>query len=196
MYDEEGNVTEDVEEAVSVRTDYLSKEQEENPGDNLLLAFNPNEPISETNPSYKDVQIAFRVVEPNDSDRILVNSAQISDDSDEDGNEVEDIDSTPDEWNDGEDDQDKEYIKLVYFDLSLRKWVTQAIVIDKDGNQTITETGHQPYDAPEQIVKVDLYRKSIYDLTVKFRYKIRVTNEGEIAGYAKEITDYVPEGLR
>ena len=196
MYDENGNVTENVEEAVSVKTDYLSKDNEETEGENLLDVFNPDEPISDTNPDYKDVQIAFRVIEPNESDRILVNSAQISEDTDEDGDEVEDKDSTPDEWNDGEDDQDKEYVELLYFDLSLRKWVTQAIVIDKDGNQEITETGHEPYDDPEQIVKVDLYRKNINDVTVKFRYKIRVTNEGEIAGYAKEITDYVPEGLR
>jgi len=31
---------------------------------------------------------------------------------------------------------------------------------------------------------------------VKYEYQIRVTNEGEIAGYAKEISDYIPEGLR
>ena len=195
MYDANGNETDNVDDAVSVRTDYLSKEQEENPGDNLLIAFNPDEEISETNPSYKEVKIAFKVIEPNESDRILVNSAQISDDSDEDGNEVEDIDSIPDEWNDGEDDQDREYVKLVYFDLSLRKWVTQAIVIDENG-QKITETGHGPYDDPEQVVKVELYRKNVNNVTVKFRYKIRVTNEGKIAGYAKEITDYVPDGLR
>ena len=195
MYDEEGNETEDVSEATSIKTDYLSKEQEAEEGENLIEAFNPEEGISENNPDYKEVKVAFRVIEPNESDRVLVNSAQISDDSDEDGNEVEDIDSVPDEWNEGEDDQDKEYVELIYFDLSLRKWVTQAIVIDKDGNQSITETGHEPYDDPEEIVKVELYRKNIYDVTVKFRYKIRVTNEGEIAGYAKEITDYVPEGL-
>ena len=195
MYDEEGNVTENVNEAVSVKTDYLSKEQEGEEGENLLQAFDKEIGISEENPDYRDVKIAFKVVEPNESDRILVNSAQISDDSDEDGNEVTDKDSTPDEWIDGEDDQDREYVELLYFDLSLRKWVTQAIVIDKDG-QTITETGHQPYDDPEEIVKVELHRKHINDVTVKFRYKIRVTNEGEIAGYAKEVTDYIPEGLR
>ncbi len=195
MYDAEGNVTEDVSKAVSVKTDYLSKEQEEEEGENLLQAFDKEAGISEENPDYRDVKIAFKVVEPNESDRVLVNSAQISDDSDEDGNEVTDKDSTPDEWVDGEDDQDREYVELLYFDLSLRKWVTQAIVIDKDG-QTITETGHQPYDDPEEIVKVELHRKHINDVTVKFRYKIRVTNEGEIAGYAKEVTDYVPEGLK
>ena len=194
MYDEQGNVTENVEEAVEIRTDYLSKEQEETEGENLLQAFNPDEPIGEGNPDYRDVKIAFEVVEPNGSDRIIVNSAQISEDSDEEGNPVEDIDSTPDEWNEGEDDQDREYIKLTYFDLSLRKWVTEAIVIE-NGQQTVTQTGHTAEMDPEPVVKVELYRKDLNDVTVKFRYKIRVTNEGDIAGYAKEITDYVPEGL-
>ena len=213
MYDEEGNITENPEEAVEIRTDYLSKEQGEkringedtteegtteeetveNP--NLLQAFNPDEEIGEGNPDYRDIKVAFEVVEPNTSDRIIVNSAQISDDSDENGNPVEDKDSIPDEWNDGEDDQDREYIKLTYFDLALRKWVTEAIVIE-NGQETVTQTGHTAEMDPEPVVKVELYRKSLNDVTVKFRYSIRITNEGDIAGYAKEITDYVPEGLR
>ena len=41
-----------------------------------------------------------------------------------------------------------------------------------------------------------MHRKKLNQVTVKFRYSIRVYNEGEIAGYAKEITDYVPEGLK
>ena len=204
MYDAEGNVTENVEEAEKIVTDYLSKEQgevrmeedetlEENP--NLLQAFNPEEEISETNPDYRDVKVAFKVVEPNTSDKILVNSAQIQEDEDENGNPIDDIDSTPGEWNEGEDDQDKEYVKLTYFDLSLRKWVTQAIVIE-NGKETITQTGHTAEMDPEPVVKVELHRKKLDQVTVKFRYSIRITNEGDIAGYAKEITDYVPEGLR
>ena len=195
MYDEEGNETENVEEAVEIRTDYLSKEQEETEGENLLKAFNPEEPIGEGNPDYRDIKVAFEVVEPNGSDKIIVNSAQITEDSDENGDPVEDKDSIPDEWNEGEDDQDKEYIKLTYFDLALRKWVTEAIVIE-NGQETVTQTGHTAEMDPEPVVKVELYRKDINDVVVKFRYKIRVTNEGDIAGYAKEITDYVPEGLR
>ncbi len=195
MYDEEGNETENEEEAVEIRTDYLSKEQEETEGENLLEAFNPEEPVGEGNPDYRDIKVAFEVVEPNGSDKIIVNSAQITDDSDENGDPVEDKDSIPDEWNEGEDDQDKEYIKLTYFDLALRKWVTEAIVIE-DGKETVTQTGHTAEMDPEPVVKVELYRKDINDVVVKFRYKIRVTNEGDIAGYAKEITDYVPEGLR
>ena len=204
MYDEEGKETDDVSKAVKITTDYLSKEQgearmaedeelKENPA--LLKAFDTTKEISETNPDYADVKVAFKVVEPNGSDKIIVNSAQISDDTDEDGNPVDDEDSIPDEWNEGEDDQDKEYIKLTYFDLALRKWVTHAIVIE-NGVETIIETGHKAEDDPEEVVKVELHRKKLSNVTVKFRYSIRVTNEGDIAGYAKEITDYVPEGLK
>ena len=204
MYDKDGNETTDVKNAVKLTTDYLSKEQgearmkenselKENPA--LLTAFDGTKEISDTNPDYADVKIAFKVTEPNGSSKILVNSAQISDDTDKNGNPVDDIDSTPDKWIDGEDDQDKEYIKLTEFDLALRKWVTQAIVIE-NGKETVTQTGHKAEDDPEQVVKVELNRKKLNSVTVKFRYSIRVTNEGDIAGYAKQIKDYIPEGLK
>ena len=188
MLDEEGNITEKADKAVSIETDYLSKEQEQTEGENLLEAFNGEEL------DYKDVKVAFRVTEPNTSDRIIINQAQISEDTDKDGNDVEDKDSTPDEWNEGEDDQDIEKVKVQYFDLSLRKWVTQAIV-NKNGEETIIDTGHKAEDDPEDIVLVDLKDSEIATTTVKFRYSIRVTNEGNIAGYAKEVKDYIPEGL-
>ena len=204
MYDNEGNETEDISKAKKITTDYLSKEQgeermkkdseiKENPA--LLTAFDMDKEISETNPDYADVKVAFKVIEPNESDRIIINSAQISDDTDKNGNQIDDEDSTPDEWIEGEDDQDKEYIKLNYFDLALRKWVTQAIVIES-GKETVTETGHKAEDDPEQVVKVEINRKKLNSVIVKFKYSIRVTNEGDIAGYAKELTDYVPEGLK
>ena len=94
-----------------------------------------------------------------------------------------------------QDDDDFEKVIVKEFDLALRKWVTQAIVIE-NGNQTVTETGHQPYDDPEQVVKVELHRKKLGQVTVKFKYSIRVINEGDIEGYAKEVTDYVPQGLK
>ena len=48
----------------------------------------------------------------------------------------------------------------------------------------------------EEIVKVDLKKSKLNDVVVKFNYSIRVTNEGEIAGYAKEVSDYIPNGLK
>ena len=95
----------------------------------------------------------------------------------------------------GEDDQDIEKIKVQWFDLSLRKWVTKAIVIE-NGKQTVTETGHKAEDNPEAAVKVDLKKSKIEDVVVKFEYQIRVKNESPIAGSVEEITDYIPEGLK
>ncbi len=166
--------------------------------------------------SYVEVPIMCKVTDSAPTSENITNIADITEYQDENKEPTTDRDSQEDNvdlpsdeelpnYKDDEegeyipgqqDDDDFEKVIIKIFDLSLRKWVTQAIVIDKDGNQTITETGHEPYDDPEQIVKVDIYRKNINDVTVKFRYKIRVTNEGEIAGYAKEITDYVPEGLQ
>ena len=192
MLDKEGKETTNIEDAVSIKTDYLSKEQEKTEGSNLIKAFD-SENMEE--PDHKDVKIAFKVTEPSTSDRILINKAQISDDSDKDGKDVIDIDSTPDKWIEGEDDQDIEKVKVKYFDLALRKWVTQAIVIE-NGKETVTQTGHKAEDDPEEVVKVEIKESRLNKVVVKFRYSIRVYNEGEIAGYAKEVKDYIPEGLK
>ena len=189
MLDKDGKETENLDEAVSIVTDYLSKEQEKTAGANLLKAFD-GEKLD-----YRDVKVAFEVTEPNTSDRILINQAQISKDSDKDGNDVTDQDSVPDKWNEGEDDQDIEKVKVQYFDLSLRKWVTQAIVTE-NGEEKIIESGHKAEDDPEDVVKVDLKKSKINKVTIKFRYKIRVKNEGNIAGYAKELKDYIPNELK
>lgn len=165
--------------------------------------------------SYKEIPIMCQVKENAKTSINITNIADITEYLDENKKPVNDRDSQPDNVvlpSDEElpnykgdetgtyvpgqqDDDDFEKIIIKNFDLALRKWVTQAIVIE-NGNQTITETGHQPYDDPEEIVKVELHRKKLNQVTVKFRYSIRVINEGEIEGYAKEVTDYVPEGLK
>ena len=86
-------------------------------------------------------------------------------------------------------------VKNSYFDLELRKWVTQAIVIE-NGKTVVTETGHKAEDNPEDVVKVDLRKSKLNDVTVKFKYSIRITNKGEIAGEATEIRDDIPKGLK
>ena len=192
LLDKDGKVTTNVKEAVSIITDYLSKEQEKTSGSNLLKAYDKT---TMKTPDYKDVKIAFRVTEPQTSDRILINKAQISRHHDEFGKEVKDRDSTPNKWNEGEDDQDIEKVRVRYFDLSLRKWVTQVIVIE-DGKQKVKDTGHYAEQDPEPVVKVEVNKKRLKNTVVKFRYSIRVKNEGEIEGYAKEISDYIPSGLK
>ncbi len=186
MYDENGNETEKLENAVTVKTNYLSKENGE---DNLIKGFDG------TTLYYKDVQIAFKIKDPNSNTYIITNHAQISDDSDENGKPVNDKDSIPDEWNEGEDDQDIENVKVEYFDLSLLKFVKKVIVVE-NGKETITETGYNGHEDPEPVVKVELHKKKLNNVVVKFAYGITITNEGDIPGYATEITDYVPQGLK
>ena len=192
MYDANGNATENVEEAVSIRTDYLSKAQEDATGrDNLLDAFDPE---TMTQPDYRDLQIAFRVTEPNTSDRILINTAEVSEDSNENGEPVDDIDSTPDNDQEEEDDIDIEKVKVTYFDLALKKIISK-VTMTLDGETTVEETGHDFDVVPEPPVKIELGNHKINDAVIKFTYQIRITNEGNKAGYAYEIKDYIPEGL-
>lgn len=194
MYDSEGKETTDVTSAKTIKTDYLSKEKsEERNEDNLLKAFDYKEG---TALDYRDVQVAFKVVGENVlSDRIIINTAEITKETNENGDQVKDRDSTPDNGRESEDDIDKEYLKLKYFDLSLLKWVSSTKVIE-NGKVTETLTGHTGLENPEPVVKVELNRKKLDNLTVKFAYTIKVTNEGELEGYAKEISDYIPEGLK
>ena len=42
---------------------------------------------------------------------------------------------------------------------------------------------------------MEIHRKRLKTTIVKFVYNITVKNEGEIAGYATEVKDYIPEGL-
>lgn len=177
LIDSEGNETQDITKAVKFTTDCLKDELIDN-----LVVENGQKILS-----YKDVQIAFKVIEPNTSDRILVNTAEISADSDDD------IDSIPGNNILEEDDIDREYVKVQYFDLSLKKWVTKTMVT-YNGKTTTTKTGFT--EDSDDIAKVDLVASKMKKTTVKFAYNIKVTNEGELPGYAYEVKDYIPKGLK
>ena len=189
MLDKDKKETNSVANAKYIRTDFLE--------DTKLKAFDITAYKAGTikEPDYADIRIAFKVVEPTTSNRILINSAQISDDKGPNKEEVTDIDSIPDKWIDGEDDQDIEKVRVQFFDLALRKWITQTILIE-GGAQKVVDTGHDPWDDPEEIVKVELYKGTLSTCVVKFKYSIRVYNQGEIPGYATEVSDYIPQGLQ
>ena len=201
----------------SVTTDYLSSEKGKG---NILKAFdNQNDDGSGSGLSYKDVQILCRVSTDVKTEQNITNIAEITQYQDENGNNKnEDVDSRPGNLNypedvpgyEGnpngdnksdtyypgqEDDDDFERIKVqeFEFDLSLLKYVSQVIVTE-NGTTTTTETGNKG-DDKDIIPKVEIHRKNLESTSVKFVYTIKITNEGDIEGYAKEITDYVPEGL-
>ena len=170
----------------SVKTDYLSKAKSEERKDNCLIQAFDNKTLD-----YKDVEIAFKVVENKvtEKTRIIKNIAEIADDEDENGNPIDDIDSTPGNNKEGEDDIDDEQVYVKYFDLALKKDLVK-IIINEDGTTreiSLSET--------DPLQKVEIHRKKLNKTTVKFVYNITVINEGEIAGTATEITDYIPEGL-
>ena len=191
LYDENGKETDNVDEAKYVRTDYLSEAKSAERGENnQLKPFDKALGITDSNPDYRDVQVAFKVDQSKMStmERRIKNIAEITADN------GDDIDSTPDNDNPDEDDQDDEEIELKYFDLSLLKYVTK-VVVNEDGVVKEIETGHTGAENPEPAVKVEINRKKLDKTAVTFIYTIKVTNEGEIEGYAKEVKDRIPEGL-
>ena len=192
LVDENDNEVADASKAKYIVTSYLAKDSDEK---NLIKFFNKD---TMTELDYRDVKVQFKVTEPTTSDRIVTNQAQIAKETDKDGKLVTDRDSTPNEWK-NEDDEDVEHVKVKYFDLALRKWVTEAIVTE-NGKTVVHQTGHKAEDDPEDVVKVDLKKSKLNDVTVKFKYVIRVTNDADkengIAGEATEIRDDIPAGLK
>ena len=192
MYDKYGKETSDINQATNVKTTYLSKQDSEARNENTLL-----EAYDETKktPDYADVQIVFKVDDSKiektttTDKRVIINTAEISDDSDENGYDVEDNDSVPSNGKENEDDIDTEKIYVKYFDLALEKHLSKIIITEDGKTREIIATDK------ESLLKVEIHRKKIKSTVVKFMYDITVTNEGEIEGYTTEVKDYVPEGL-
>ena len=195
MYDKDGKETEDTSKAVKIKTTYLSKENESKSGENLIKAFDSSKDVSDSNPDYREIYVAFNVVkEPTEKPKIMTNTAEISNDTDENGNDVEDIDSDPGNGDEEEDDIDTESVEMKYFDLALLKYVSKVYVTENGVTKEI-ETGYNGLENPEPVVKIELDRKKLSTTEIRYLYTIKITNEGEIDGYAKEITDRIPDGL-
>ena len=75
----------------------------------------------------------------------------------------------------------------------MKKWVT-ATKVTYDGKTKVTKTGFD--ENSTEMAKVDLVGKKLKKTTVKFVYSIKVLNEGEVAGYATEVKDYIPDELK
>ena len=74
------------------------------------------------------------------------------------------------------------------FDLSLEKTVKKITVQ--------TEKGVKAYDYNNvSTAKVDIRAQELAGAKVYVEYYITVANKGELAGYAKTIVDYLPEGM-
>ena len=79
-------------------------------------------------------------------------------------------------------------VEAKLFDLKLSKTVSKITVTNKAGTKT-TEYNDST------LAKAEVKAKDIAVTTAVIEYKIKVTNEGELAGYAKKIVDYKPNDL-
>lgn len=75
------------------------------------------------------------------------------------------------------------------FDLRLDKVITKITVNDVKGTK---EYNYKD----SKLAKLDLNEKTINGTTIIVEYKIRITNEGGVAGYAKKIVDYLPKDMK
>lgn len=83
---------------------------------------------------------------------------------------------------------DAGFIENEIFDLSLNKYVSKVTIQNSSG------TVVKQYDK-EQLAKAEIDSKQIASSTVLIEYELQITNEGELAGYANEIVDYMPTDL-
>ena len=74
------------------------------------------------------------------------------------------------------------------FDLELNKYISRVTV------QTSKKTKTYNYDK-STFGRLEIHSKELNGATVIFEYTIEVKNTGDVAGYANNIVDYLPEGL-
>ena len=79
-------------------------------------------------------------------------------------------------------------VEAMKFDLSLTKTITKMMVRNNQGTK-ITEFDNNT------TAKVEMASKYVAGSEIYIEYTFTVKNEGEIAGYAKKIVDYIPEDM-
>lgn len=79
--------------------------------------------------------------------------------------------------------------KLSEFDLKLDKYVSKILVQNKAG--TVVKEFND-----STLAKTEIGAREINGTTVIIEYAIKVTNNGEVEGYAKKVADYIPGDLK
>ncbi|MBR3134273.1 MAG: Cys-Gln thioester bond-forming surface protein [Clostridia bacterium] len=191
MYDQNGKKTDDIEKATYLKSNYLARKESDEENKNLIKAFNSEEEFN-----YKDIKVSLRVKNSKpEGDRTVISQAQIIKTTDADGGKVSDIDSSPNSWQDGEDDQDEEKIYIKIFDLSLNMKVDEVMTIE-EGQEKANKTESTSPNSQDSVINVSITDKDLENTIIKYKFLIEITNEGEIDGTASEITDFLPDGLK
>ncbi|MBO4293386.1 MAG: DUF11 domain-containing protein [Clostridia bacterium] len=83
---------------------------------------------------------------------------------------------------------DAGFIENEIFDLKINKYISKVTI------QNTAGTVVKQYNK-EQLAKVEIDAKLLASSTVLVEYTLEITNEGELAGYANEIVDYMPKDM-
>ncbi len=75
------------------------------------------------------------------------------------------------------------------FDLKLDKSISQIMI------QTAKGTTTTKYDANTNFTKAEIAAKYLSGAVVYIEYTFTVSNIGDVAGYAKKLVDYIPDGV-
>lgn len=76
------------------------------------------------------------------------------------------------------------------FDLRLDKYITKITL-------TTPTIGTKVYEYNNsQLEKIEVLSKNVNNSSIVVEYKIVVTNEGQVAGYARKIIDYLPQNAK
>ena len=183
MLDLNGNETTDVTKAAYVVTDYLSKEKETEENGNLIKAMD----IADGNITIdnKALEVEFVVADTEMDSRIIENVADVTKYSDEQGTKP--IDRDPEERL----KENRERVYIMVFDLELEQVISKVELTNKStGEVTVVNP-----DETGKLAKIDIEKSKLVNMDIKVEYTIKVKNNGETAGYATEIVDYIPDGF-
>lgn len=129
--------------------------------------------------SHIDVQAVFKVDETKitSPDRIVENKVQI---------EPNENDPNPDN------DITTEKVYVKYFDLAIEKYI-ENVKVNTDGKEEQRAIG---YNKKGKLVKIDVKNSEVNKTKITVTYGLVIKNVGQIAGYATEIKDYIPQDFK
>ena len=79
--------------------------------------------------------------------------------------------------------------EITEFDLKLDKYITKVVVQTANGTKTTTYTD-------KKLAREEIQTKYLTGATVLVEYTIKVTNVGDMEGYATQIIDYIPNDMK
>ncbi len=175
--DENGNLkeTNDITKATVIATDYLT--------DKTIEGFNIE---TDREPKHLDVEVVFKIDESKitSKDRTIENTVKI----------VEPKGKTPEGGIEINTDNNvtSEVVYVKYFDLNVKKYIKE-VTVKSNSKEKKYEIGE---NRKSELIKIDIPENEVNNTTLRITYGLKVTNVGEIEGYATELIDYMPADFK